>query len=75
MLTRTRKSLLNNNDVTILNNKVVLTLPIHNPEENVVIVQRNVTRHTINQLQIWRFAEANNHNVIFFPAQYLQTKK
>ena len=39
MLTRTRKGPLNNNNVAILNNKVAVTIPILNPDKQVVIVQ------------------------------------
>lgn len=75
MLTRARRGLLDNNDVAVLNNKVASSLPIHSPDENVVIVQQNATRHTINRLQIRRFAKTNNRDVILFPAQHTRTKK
>ncbi len=75
MLTRARKCLLNVNDVTILNSKVAVTILILNPNEHVVMVQRNATRHTINRIQIRRFAKANNCDVIFFPAEHCRTKK
>ncbi len=39
MLTRVRRSLLNNDNVAILNSKVAVTIPILNPDEQVVIVQ------------------------------------
>lgn len=42
MLTRAKKGLFNNNNVAILNNKVVSILPIYKPKENVVIVQQNI---------------------------------
>lgn len=38
MLTRIKKSLLNNNDITILNSKVISIMPIYNPDKNVMIV-------------------------------------
>lgn len=74
ILTRAKKGVLNNNDVAIFNNKVASTLPIHKPDKNVVIVQQNIIRHTIHQLQIRQFAKANNCNVIFFPVQHSWTK-
>lgn len=43
MLTRARKDLFNNNNVAILNNKVALTIPIYKLDENIVIVQQNIT--------------------------------
>lgn len=75
MLRRARKGLLNNDDVAILNNKVAATIPIHNADEQVVIVQQNAIRHTINRIQIRRFAKANNRDVILFPTQHARTKK
>lgn len=38
MLTRARKGLFNDNNITILNNKVVVTIFILNLDEQVVIV-------------------------------------
>ncbi len=43
MLRRARRGLLDNNDVAILYSKVVVMIPILNPDEQVVIVQRNAT--------------------------------
>lgn len=48
MLTKTRKVLLNNNNVTILNNKVASTIPIYNPNKNIIIVQQNEIQYMIN---------------------------
>ncbi len=75
MLTRARKSLLNVDDITILNSKIVVTIPILNPNEHVVMVQRNATRHMINRIQIRRFSKANNRDVILFPTEHYRTKK
>ena len=68
MLRRAKKGLFNNNNVAILNNKIEAIIPIYNADEQVVIVQQNTTQYTINQIQIRRFAKANNCNVILFPA-------
>ncbi len=75
ILTRARRGLLNNDDIAILNSKVAVTIPILNPDEQVVIVQQNVTWHTINRIQIKRFAKAHNRNVIFLLVEHLRTKK
>ncbi len=75
MLTRARRGLLNNDDVAILNSKVAVTILILNPDEQVVIVQRNATRYTINWIQIKRFAKAHNRDVIIFPSEHSRTKK
>lgn len=52
MLKRARKGLLNNDNVAILKNKVAATIFIYNADEQVVIVQQNAIRHTINRIQI-----------------------
>ncbi len=75
MLIRARRGLLNNDDVAILNSKVAVTIPILNPDEQVVIVQQNATRHTINRIQIKRFAKAHNRDVILFLVENFCTKK
>ncbi len=38
ILTRARRSLLNNDNVAILNSQVAVTIPILNPDEQVVII-------------------------------------
>ncbi len=73
MLTRAKRGLFNNDDVVILNSKVVVTISIQNPDEQVVIVQGNATRHTINRIHIKRLAKAHNRDVILFLAEYLCT--
>ena len=75
IFTRARKGLLNDNDLAILNSKVLVIIPIFNPDEQVVIVQQNASWHTINWIQIKRFAKDNNHNIIFFLVEHLRTKK
>ncbi len=75
MLTRARRGLLNNDDIVILNSKVAVTIPILNLGEQVVIVQQNTIRHTINRIQIKRFAKAHNRDVILFPTEHSRTKK
>lgn len=37
ILTRARKNLLNNNDITIPNNKVLVIISISNPDKQIVI--------------------------------------
>lgn len=75
IFTKARKGFLNNNDITIVNNKVISILPIYKPEKNIVIVQQNIIWYTINWLQIQRFAKANNCDVILFPAQHSWMKR
>ena len=75
MLTRAKRGLLNNNNTAILNNKIAVIILILNPDEQVVIVQQNATWHTINQIQIKRFAKAHNRNVIHFPTKHSHEKK
>lgn len=75
MLIKARKSLFNDNNVAILNSKIAITIPILNPNKQVVIIQQNTTRHKINWIQIKRFAKTNNRNIILFPTKHLYTKK
>ena len=75
LLTRARKGLLNNDDVDILNSRIASSIPIDDVNKNVVIIQRNATRHIINRLQIKRFAQANGRDVIIFPGQHTRTRK
>lgn len=41
MLMKARKSLFSNNNIGSLNNKIVVIVPILNPNEQLVIVQQN----------------------------------
>lgn len=41
MLRRAEKCFFNNNNIAILNNKVVVTISIHNVDKYVVIIQQN----------------------------------
>lgn len=50
ILIRARKSWLNIDNIVILNSKFALILHIYNLNKNIVIVQQNVTRYTINWL-------------------------
>lgn len=43
MLIKIRKSFFNNNNIAILNNKIVVTISILNLNKQVVIVQQNTT--------------------------------
>ena len=70
-----RKNLFNNNNIVILNSKVIVMIPILNPDKQVVIVQQNATQHIINRIQIKWFAKTNNRNVILFPIEHMYTKK
>ncbi len=66
---------LTHGDVAMLNRKVVTALTLSDPLKNIVIVQRNKTRHLINRLQIERFARSVGHDIIIFPAQHSRTKR
>ncbi len=72
---RVGRNLFNNDDVAILNSKITMMISILNPNEQVVIVQRNAIQHTINRIQIKRFAKAHNRDIILFPTKYSRTKK
>lgn len=48
MFIKVSKRLFTNNNVTILNNKVISIIPIYNPDKNIMIVQQNATKLIIN---------------------------
>ena len=59
----------------MLNEKVVTGRTLSHPLNNIIIVQRNKTKHLINCLQIEKFARSVGHNIITFPAQYSHTRR
>lgn len=75
LLMRARAGALTQHDVTILNDKVVTKFTLQDPLQNIVIVQRNKTRHLINRLQAERFARRVGRDIIIFPAEHSHTKK
>lgn len=50
LLTRAKKELLNNNNIDILNNRIISLIPIDDIDKNGVIIQQNATRHINNRL-------------------------
>lgn len=66
LLTRARKRLLNNDNVDIINNRIVSSIAINDVDKNVVIVQQSATRQIINRLQTKHFAQANRRDIILF---------
>ncbi len=75
MLTRAKRSLINNNDDVILNSWVEITIPIQNLDKEVMIVQRNATWYTINWIQRKQFANVHNRDIILFSKEHLHIKK
>ncbi len=75
LLKRARKEMLTQADISMLNEKVVIGLTLNDPLNNIVIVQRNKTRHLINHLQIERFARFVGHHIVIFPAQHSRTRR
>lgn len=67
MLIIVKTDLLNNSNITILNNKIATTVPIQDTLKNIVIIQWYTIRHTINRLQVQRFTKINNRDIILFP--------
>lgn len=62
-------------DILILNEKIVTSLTLSDPLNNIIIVQCNKIKYLINCLQIERFAYFVSHNIVIFPAQHSHTKK
>ncbi len=75
LLRRARKGALIQADISMLNEKVVTGLTLNDPLNNIVIVQRNKTRHLINCLQIERFARSIGYDIVIFPAQHNRTRR
>ncbi len=70
-----RKGALSQADISMLNEKVVTGLTLNDPLNNIIIVQRNKTKHLINPLQIERFAHSVGHDIVIFLAQHNCTKR
>ncbi len=66
---------LTHGNVAMLNGKVVTALTLNDLLKNIVIVQRNKTKHLINCFQIERFAQSVDHDIIIFPAQHNRIKR
>ena len=74
-LSRVRNATVTQEDVDMLNSKVISELEARPDRINTCIVRTNKLRHLINRLQIERFARTRGQNVFIFPAQHSRWKK
>lgn len=48
MFTKIRKNLLNNNNIAILNNKIIVTIFVGNISKHILVLQQNAIWYIIN---------------------------
>src|SRR5436305_4609285 len=70
LLRRARSASLTEDDLTLLNSKVIISL--HKPElkDTTTIVKLNALRHHINRAQMEHFARSRSQRIYIFPAQH-----
>ena len=74
LLNRTINDELNENDVQLLNKRVVVRFLISNSLNNVIIVQFNQIKHLINRFQIEQSARFCNKS-FFFSNEHFRVRK
>ena len=74
LLKRARTGRLTQEDVDLLNSKVVKELPTSNDLSSVVVIQTNAKRHLINRHQIYVIAREKSQNVYIFLASHTRSK-
>lgn len=70
LLQRVRQKKLNMLNVEILNKKVATSLSNTGSLKTVVVVQKNKSKHLINQIQINQFAQVSNWPIIIFLVEH-----
>lgn len=72
-LSRARKGAVTDADIALLNQRVIGVLPPPTGLSSVCINRRNDHGHSINRLQIVRFAEDRGQDIYVFPAKHART--
>jgi PIF1-like helicase/Helitron helicase-like domain at N-terminus len=75
LLRRARNGSITQGDVDVLNTRVVSQLNSLPEEMTTCIVRKNKLRHTINRIQIERFARSQGQKIFVFPARHTRRKK
>jgi hypothetical protein len=70
MMYQTRHACLNANDITSLNQKIIIFFDFSTFEAIIIIVKRNVIRHMINQSRMKSFAIKHKQKIIMFSAHH-----
>jgi PIF1-like helicase len=74
LLGRARSGSLAQNDVDMLNTKVVSSIISPHLDDATFIVQRNSLRHSINRCRLHHFASTRSQFLYIFPAEHSRTK-
>ncbi len=70
MMYRAKHVCLNANDITSLNQKIIISFNSSAFEAIIIIVKRNVIRHMINQSRMKNFAIKHKQKIIMFSAHH-----
>ncbi len=70
MMYRARHACLNANDITNLNQKIIISFNSSAFEAIIIIVKRNVIRHMINQNRMKNFVIKHKQKIIMFSAHH-----
>jgi hypothetical protein len=70
MMYRARHACLNANDITSLNQKIIISFNFLTFEAIIIIVKRNVIRHIINQNRMKSFAIKHKQKIIIFSTHH-----
>ena len=74
LLSRARAAALTEDDLALLNQKVVTSLCTPELENATTIVKVNVLRHHINHIKMEHFARSRSQRIFVFPAQHSRVK-
>lgn len=73
-LDRVRTTTCTEDDVAMLNSKVITSLFTPDLEDTTSIVTKNALRHHLNRLQMEHFARSRGQRIYIFPALHSRTK-
>ena len=76
LLQRVRNGTITQADVDLLNTRVVSQLPAESEpgQKTACTVRRNKLRHTINRLQMERYARSRRQKIFIFPARHTMAR-
>jgi hypothetical protein len=74
LLSRARAAALTEDDLTLLNQRVVSSLCIPELDDARIVVKLNKFRHHINHIKMEHFARSRSQRIFVFPAQHSRVK-
>src|SRR4051794_23519038 len=74
LLRHARAATLTEDDLTLLNSRVISSLLTPNLEAATTVVKLNYLRHHINRIRLEHFARARSQKIYVFPAHHSRTK-